>query len=87
MCLQDEPTTGLFSSAANLVMKAIRRVTTEMNLITVATIHQPSKVIWDNFDDLLLLVTGGNVAYYGEMGENSRDVLDYFSELSGFVWN
>lgn len=79
----DEPTTGLGTSAANLVMTAIRRSTTELNLITVATIHQPSKLIWDSFDDLILLTRGGKVAYMGEMGHNSQQVTDYFAGLSG----
>lgn len=78
----DEPTTGLGTAAANLVMDAIRRSTTEMNLITVATIHQPSKLIWDAFDDLLLLARGGKVAYTGEMGPKSEKVIGYFSRLA-----
>jgi len=77
----DEPTTGLGTTAANIVMQALRRVTDKLNLITVVTIHQPSKPIWDSFDDLLLLVKGGNTAYFGPMGENSETVLDYFSSL------
>ena len=38
--LPKEPTTGLGTAAANVVMTAIRRSTTELSLITVATIHQ-----------------------------------------------
>jgi ABC-type multidrug transport system ATPase subunit len=79
----DEPTTGLGTVDANLVIQAIRRCTDHMGLITVATIHQPSKVIWDSFDSLLLLVKGGNLAYMGPMGENSETVLEYFFKLSG----
>jgi ATP-binding cassette, subfamily G (WHITE), member 2, PDR len=41
------------------------------------------QTIWDTFDDLLLLVKGGKVAYAGKMGENSKLVMDYFSRLSG----
>ena len=71
--------TGLGTNAANLVISAIRRVTNEMNLITVATIHQPSKFIWDSFDDLLLLVKGGRLAYMGDIDET----VGYFGKLSG----
>jgi len=78
----DEPTTGLGTSSANIVMRALRRVTDKLNLITVITIHQPSKHIWDTFDDLLLLVKGGNTAYSGPMGEQSQEVIRYFSKLS-----
>ena len=60
-------------------MNAIRRVTNELQLITVATIHQPSKIIWDSFDDLLLLVKGGQLAYMGDISQS----VDYFGKLSG----
>ena len=53
----DEPTTGLGTNAAALVMNAVRQATDAMGLITVATIHQPSKTIFDGFDDVLLLTT------------------------------
>jgi ABC-type multidrug transport system ATPase subunit len=79
----DEPTTGLGTVDANLVIQAIRRCTDHMGLITVATIHQPSKAIWESFDSLLLLVKGGKLAYMGPMGEESETVLEYFFKLSG----
>lgn len=79
----DEPTSNLGNNASSLVIQAIRRSTDELGLITLATIHQPSKVIWDSFDDLLLLAKGGRVTYMGERGPNSKNVLDHFSSLSG----
>lgn len=79
----DEPTTALSTLDANLVMDAIRRSTDKMGLITVTTIHQPSKVIWDSFDDLVLLVRGGRLAYMGEIGKDSEKVLNHFTALSG----
>jgi hypothetical protein len=53
-----------------------------MGIITLATIHQPSKFIWDTFDDALLLCRGGRVAYMGEMGPSSETVVKYFASLS-----
>lgn len=78
-----EPTTGLGTTSASIVMQALRRCTDKLKLITVVTIHQPSKLIWDAFDDLLLLVKGGKTAYMGPMGVNSQQVIEYFSKLSG----
>lgn len=54
-----------------------------MKLITIATIHQPSKCIWDSFEDVILLVKGGHVAYMGETGPQSESVLSHFAGISG----
>jgi len=74
----DEPTTGLGTNAAALVMNAVRQATDAMGLITVATIHQPSKSIFDAFDDVLLLTKGGRMTYMG----GSEALLGYFGGLS-----
>lgn len=68
---------------AALVMKAVRRSTNAMKLITLVTIHQPSKKIFESFDDLLLLAKGGRVAYCGELGSNCQTLISHFSSLSG----
>lgn len=81
--IQDEPTTGLGSNAASLVIRAMRSATDALGLITVATIHQPSKLIWEAFDDVLLLSKGGRVAYMGPAGDRSSTVLDHFCSLVG----
>lgn len=59
-------------------MSVLRGVTDELQLITVCTIHQPSKIIWESFNDLLVLVKGGRLAYMGDIGESVRA----FSALS-----
>lgn len=58
---RDEPTTGLGTNAAALVMNAVRQATDAMGLITVATIHQPSVTIFNAFHDVLLLTKGGEL--------------------------
>lgn len=59
-------------------MNAVRQATDAMGLITVATIHQPSKRIFDAFDDVLLLTKGGKLTYMGE----SASLLDHFNNLT-----
>ncbi|KAG9721672.1 putative ABC multidrug transporter, partial [Aureobasidium melanogenum] len=44
----------------------------------LCTIHQPSAVLFQEFDRLLFLAKGGKTVYFGEIGENSRTLLDYF---------
>lgn len=83
MLFLDEPTSGLGVNAAALVMGAVRRSTDALGLITLVTIHQPSRKMFESFDDLLLLAKGGKVSYCGELGESSKTLLGHFSNLSG----
>lgn len=79
----DEPTSGLGVNAASLVMGAVRRSTDALGLITLVTIHQPSRKMFEAFDDLLLLAKGGRVSYCGPLGQKSTTLLKYFSNMSG----
>jgi len=79
----DEPSSNLGVNDAALVMGALRRSTDAMKLITLVTIHQPSKKTFESFDDLLLLAKGGRVAYCGELGPKSQTLISHFTSLSG----
>lgn len=61
-----------------LVIRAVQQSTDAMGIITLVTIGQPSKFIWQTFEDGLLLSKGGEVAYMGE----SQNVVNYFSSLT-----
>ena len=63
----DEPTTGLDAPGALSVMKAVRELARE--IAVVCTIHQPSAEIVGMFDGLLLMKSGGQVAYFGALTE------------------
>ena len=74
----DEPTTGLDSMAALIVVKVLRRIASEGTTV-ITTIHQPSSKIFELFDTLLVL-SQGEVAYFGR----AADVVPYMAQL-GFT--
>ncbi|KAK4424492.1 Pleiotropic drug resistance protein 3 [Sesamum alatum] len=78
----DEPTTGLDARAAAIVMRAVKNVADTGRTI-VCTIHQPSIDIFEAFDELLLLKTGGRMIYCGPLGHHSSKVIEYFEGISG----
>ncbi|CAK4124384.1 unnamed protein product [Aphanomyces euteiches] len=78
----DEPTTGLDSRAATIVMECVKRIS-ESGRTVVCTIHQPSTVLFELFDKLLLLKTGGELVYFGDLGSKSVHLLEYFAHFDG----
>jgi ABC-type multidrug transport system ATPase subunit len=75
----DEPTSGLDARGALIVIRAMRRIA-DSGRTVVATIHQPSAAVFEQFDDLILLKTGGNVVFFGELGHESNKLVTYFEE-------
>jgi ABC-type multidrug transport system ATPase subunit len=73
----DEPTTGLDAQSAFSVVRFLRYLT-KHGVCVLCTIHQPSSVIFEHFDRLLLLVEGGKTAYFGEIGQDAQTVTQYF---------
>eukprot|EP00451_Oxyrrhis_marina_P000154 CAMPEP_0204274184 /NCGR_PEP_ID=MMETSP0468-20130131/25035_1 /ASSEMBLY_ACC=CAM_ASM_000383 /TAXON_ID=2969 /ORGANISM="Oxyrrhis marina" /LENGTH=627 /DNA_ID=CAMNT_0051250359 /DNA_START=44 /DNA_END=1927 /DNA_ORIENTATION=+ len=61
----DEPTSGLDSTMADSVVGLMRKLCDEGDVSVIASIHQPSSSIFEQFDDLVLL-RDGHVVYYGE---------------------
>ena len=73
----DEPTSGLDSGAAFNIVRFLRKLADAGQAI-LCTIHQPSSVLFEHFDELLLLKAGGRVVYHGPLGHDSRTLIDYF---------
>ena len=73
----DEPTSGLDSGAAFNIVRFLRKLADAGQAI-LCTIHQPSSVLFEYFDELLLLKSGGKVVYHGSLGHDSRTLIDYF---------
>ncbi|EOD52405.1 putative abc transporter cdr4 protein [Neofusicoccum parvum UCRNP2] len=75
----DEPTSGLDSQTSWAICDLIEKLT-KAGQAVLCTIHQPSAMLFERFDRLLLLHNGGKTIYFGDIGENSRTVIKYFEE-------
>ncbi|KAG0345844.1 hypothetical protein BG004_002973 [Podila humilis] len=75
----DEPTSGLDAQASYNIMRFMRKLTDQGQAI-LCTIHQPSSQLFAFFDDLLLLAKGGKTVYFGELGHDSVDLINYFQK-------
>ncbi|KAG0784732.1 hypothetical protein G6F16_008005 [Rhizopus arrhizus] len=78
----DEPTSGLDAQSSFNIIRFIRKLA-DSGWPVLCTIHQPSAILFEHFDHLLLLVRGGRTAYYGEIGKGSQTMIDYFQSNGG----
>lgn len=46
----------------------------------MCTVHQPSAVLFQMFDQLLLLERPGKTVYFGPLGEDCRTMVEYFEK-------
>ncbi|KAL4982994.1 ABC-2 type transporter-domain-containing protein [Aspergillus falconensis] len=73
----DEPTSGLDSQSSWAICAFLRKLA-DSGQAVLCTIHQPSAILFQKFDQLLFLAKGGKTVYFGPIGSNSRTLLDYF---------
>ena len=73
----DEPTSGLDSQSSWSIIAFLRKLA-DSGQAVLSTIHQPSAILFQEFDRLLFLAKGGRTVYFGDIGHNSRTLLDYF---------
>jgi ABC-type multidrug transport system ATPase subunit len=74
----DEPTSGLDAQGARDLIRVLRRLAGQGQAI-LCTIHQPSSLLFESFDRLLLLENGGHTVYFGDIGPDSCVVREYFA--------
>ena len=72
----DEPTSGLDSAAAFNIVRFLRKLA-DAGQAVLCTIHQPSAILFEHFDELLLLKSGGRIVYHGTLGHDSQDLIKY----------
>ncbi|KAM6501505.1 pleiotropic drug resistance ABC transporter [Amanita muscaria] len=75
----DEPTSGLDSLSAWSIVSFLRDLADSGQAI-LCTIHQPSAELLQVFDRLLLLERGGRMVFFGDIGHNATELIDYFEE-------
>ncbi|PMD28823.1 hypothetical protein L207DRAFT_266106 [Hyaloscypha variabilis F] len=73
----DEPTSGLDSQTSWAILDLLEKLTKSGQAI-LCTIHQPSAMLLQRFDRLLLLASGGKTVYFGDIGKNSDNMRSYF---------
>ncbi|CAH0002311.1 unnamed protein product [Clonostachys byssicola] len=77
----DEPTSGLDSQTSWSICNLMEKLTKNGQAI-LCTIHQPSAILFQRFDRLLLLSKGKTI-YFGDVGKDSRVLVDYFTRNGG----
>lgn len=78
----DEPTSGLDSQTSWAILDLLDKLKKNGQAI-LCTIHQPSAMLFARFDRLLFLRKGGQTVYFGEVGPNSKILIDYFVRQGG----
>lgn len=73
----DEPTSGLDSQSSWAICSFLRKLANSGQAV-LCTVHQPSAILFQEFDRLLFLAKGGKTVYFGNIGDNSHTMLEYF---------
>jgi len=79
----DEPTSGLDAQSAWNLVRFLRKLADQGQAI-LCTIHQPSSLLFESFDRLLLLEQGGETVYFGDIGKDSQVIREYFARNGAF---
>lgn len=79
----DEPTSGLDSQTSWSILMLLQKLRDNGQAI-LCTIHQPSAMLLQQFDRILLLASGGKPVYFGPIGNSASTMLSYFEGNGGF---
>jgi pleiotropic drug resistance (PDR) family protein len=78
----DEPTSGLDSQTSWSILDLLEKLKNNGQAI-LCTIHQPSAMLFQRFDRLLFLASGGRTVYFGPVGQSSNILTSYFERNGG----
>jgi ABC-type multidrug transport system ATPase subunit len=73
----DEPSSGLDSDTSLSIINLLVKLKNESQAL-VCVIHQPSAILFERFDRLLFLASGGRTVYFGDIGPKSSIMTSYF---------
>ncbi|KAJ6512946.1 pleiotropic drug resistance ABC transporter [Mycena sanguinolenta] len=78
--LLSQPTSGLDSQSAWAIMQFLKQLAAngQAILCTCLITLKPSAELFEMFDRLLLLRKGGQVVYFGNIGQDSNTLIQYF---------
>lgn len=77
----------MYNSPGKFVLSTNREVVSFLDTNVHQIIRQPSSTVFDLFDDLLLLRKGGEVVFFGELGDCSCNLVQYFESLGATPMN
>ena len=72
----DEPSSGLDSYTGYIIVKLLKRIAKEHNILIIYSIHQPT-IDMGNLIDKLLILNKGKLSYFGKRNE----IEQYYSNL------
>jgi ATP-binding cassette subfamily G (WHITE) protein 2 (SNQ2) len=75
----DEPTSGLDGQSAYNIVRFLKKLAAGGQAI-LCTIHQPNALLFEQFDNLLLLQRGGECVYFGPIGKDSNHLVKYLGD-------
>ncbi|QRV86840.1 ABC-2 type transporter [Ceratobasidium sp. AG-Ba] len=75
----DEPTSGLDGQSAYNIVRFLKKLAAGGQAI-LCTIHQPNALLFEQFDNLLLLQRGGECVYFGPIGKDSQHLVKYLGD-------
>ncbi|XP_059654383.1 ABC transporter G family member 39-like [Cornus florida] len=76
----EEPISGLDTTGTLNILKILFQIS-ESDRVIIATLTHPNARSLSFFDQALILTQEGDQAYFGPIGSNCKDLLDYFASI------